>query len=88
MDVKKYILILSRMSLNKLLTTILLIMFILFCGTNDEESFELYMNKLQKFSVHIISKAQKLIVKKYYLENNERCPNLEERQSVRKAFNS
>lgn len=57
-------------------------------GTNDEESFELYMNKLQKFSVHIISKEQELIVKKYYLENSNKSPNQEERHKIRKAFNS
>ena len=88
MDARRYILLLSRMSFNKLSTIILLIILILIYGTSDEESFELYINKLQSFSVHIISKEQALFVKKYYLEKSNKSPNLEERHIVRKAFNS
>ena len=88
MDAKRYIVLLSKMSVKKLSTITLLITFILLTGVTEEESIDLYMNKLQSFSVHIISKEQVLIVKKYYLENSNKSPNLEERHIVRKAFNS
>ena len=87
MNAKRYIVLLSKMSIQKLSTITLLITFILFTGVTEEEAIELYMNKLQSVSVHIISKEQTLIVKKYYLENSNKSPNLEERHIKRKAFN-
>ena len=79
MNARKYIVLLSKMSVKKLSTITLLITFILLTGVTEEEAIELYMNKLQSVSVHIISKEQTLIVKKYYLENSNKSPNLEER---------
>ena len=79
--------LLSKMSVKKLSTITLLITFILFTRVTEEEAMELYMNKLQSVSVHIISKEQTLIVKKYYLENSNKSPNLEERHIERKEFN-
>ena len=70
MNAKRYIVLLSKMSVKKLLTITLLITFILLTGVTEEESIDLYVNKLQSFSVHIISKEQELFVKKYYLENS------------------
>ena len=87
MDGRRYIILLSKMSVKKLSTIILLITFILFTGVTEEEAIELYMNKLHLVSVHIISKEQTLFVKKYYLENSNKSPNLEERHIVRKEFN-
>ncbi len=87
MDARRYIVLLSKMSIKKLLTITLSITFILLTGVTEEEAIELYMNKLQWFSVHIISKKQMFIVKKYYLEDSNKSPNLEERHIVRKAFN-
>jgi len=72
----------------QIIVILLLIGICCFIGTSDEESFDLYMNKLQTFSVHIISKEQALLVKKYYLENYDKSPNQEERHKIRKSFNS
>ena len=52
--------LLSKMSVKKLSTITLLITFILFTGVT-EEAMELYMNKLQSVSVHIISKGQEIL---------------------------
>lgn len=87
MNVRRYIVLLSKISVKKLSTITLSVIFILLTGVTEEEAIELYMNKLQTFSVHIISKEQTLFVKKYYLENSNKSPNLEERHIVRKAFN-
>ena len=60
MDAKRYIVLLNKMSVKKLSTITLLITFILLTGVT-EEAMELYMNKLQSVSVHIISKGQEIL---------------------------
>ena len=50
MDAKRYIVLLSKMSVKKLSTITLLITFILLTGVTEEESIDLYMNKLRSFS--------------------------------------
>ena len=59
MNARRYIVLLNKMSVKKLSTIILLITFILLTGVTEEEAIELYMNKLQTFSVHIISLEEK-----------------------------
>ena len=58
-----------------------------FC-IDDQEAIILYLNKLQEFSDHKISKDQKLWIQNFYLNNKNRDPLQEERHKIRKEFNS
>ena len=54
MNAKRYIVLLSKMSVKKLLTITLLITFILLTGVTEEESIDLYVNKLQETIQRIV----------------------------------
>lgn len=67
---------------------LLIIVALSFFGTGDEESINLYMKKLQVLSEHKINPDQRYKVKRFYLENKNRHPELSERKAVRAKFNS
>ena len=64
---------------------ILILVFV--SGTSDQESFELYIEKLQSLSLHKIKTEQKSLVSKFYLTNDNRHPEKEIRHKIRKVFN-
>lgn len=61
---------------------------VLFCGVDDQEAINLYLNKLQSLSEHRICKEQKLLVQEFYLNNKNTNPIQKERHIVRREFNS
>lgn len=67
---------------------ILFIISVFTFSIDDQDAIIMYLNKLQEFSDHKISKDQKLWVQNFYLKNTSRHPLQEARHSVRKEFNS
>ena len=59
----------------------------LFIGIDDQESIDLYIQKLQTLSEHKIFIEQTEPLKKFYLRNENRHPEKEHRHLVRKEFN-
>ena len=74
-------------SLKTKILFIFLIVIVSFSGTNDEESFGLYINKLQSLSIHKIDSRQKNLLTKFYIQNDNRNPNKYHRHQMRKIFN-
>jgi hypothetical protein len=60
----------------------------LFCGVDDRESMNLYLDKLQSLSEHHLQKEQKLWIENFYLNNKNRDPLRKERHKIRKEFGS
>ena len=58
-----------------------------FAGIDDGEAIDLYIQKLQALSEHKIHTNQIILVKNFYLHNNNRHPSQERRHSVRHEFN-
>ena len=59
----------------------------LFIGIDDQESIDLYIQKLQTLSEHKILIEQTVPLKNFYLRNNNKHPEKEHRYQVRKEFN-
>ena len=59
----------------------------LFICNDDEESIDLYIQKLQTLSEHKILIEQTAPLKNFYLKNDNRHPEKEHRHQIRKEFN-
>lgn len=59
----------------------------IFCGTDDQESINLYMEKLQSLSEHHICREQKAAVADFYLKHSEAHPGKRRRHKTREIFN-
>lgn len=73
---------------NILIFLIIIPLIVFFCGVNDDESIDLYLQKLQVLSEHTIKAEQQQFVREFYYYNQYRHPLRDERHKVRREFNS
>ena len=59
----------------------------LFIGIDDQESIDLYIQKLQTLSEHKILIEQTTSLKNFYLRNDNKHPEKEHKHQIRKEFN-
>ena len=78
---------LQRASFKTKIIFIILAIIISFSGTNDKDSFELYIDKLQSMSIHKINNKQKNFLTTFYVQNDDKNPDQYHRHQTRKIFN-
>ena len=61
---------------------------VFFCGVDDKESINLYLNRLQLLSEHKIMDEQRAQISTFYCINDNRHPLQDERHHIRHEFNS
>lgn len=61
---------------------------VFFCGVDDEESINLYLNRLQILSEHQITNEQREQISAFYCINDNRHPLQDEKHHTRHEFNS
>ena len=72
----------------RLIVSVIMLSLISFIdGTDDRQSIELYLKKLQTLSIHKIDEIQKKSVTDYYVNQKNRNPNQNARHKIRKEFN-
>lgn len=80
---KKYI---RKNPIESMILLFFMVLSCLFIGIDDQESIDLYIQKLQTLSEHKILIEQTVPLKNFYLKNNNKHPEKEHRHQVRKEF--